>query len=335
MKMPHANHDAQAGFPVTYSTLSPEALRERVLARYPLIPPVSCEYLYRGLNDNYLVRDSRSKYVFRAYRHNWRDIRDIEAELELVEFLKSGGVGVSFPIADKSGKTIQQIDAPEGMRHAVLFSHADGSSPLPRMTVRQARITGREISLMHRLTEKKRLGNSRCYLDITSLLFSSFHAIRPFLEESDEDISMLDKIVTKLAVKFERVSLHELSFGICHGDLHPSNYHIASGPRVTLFDFDACCCSWFVLDVAAFCYATTQIYRNAAKLNEEFINGYREARALNRAELSLIPYFGAVHRIWVLATQCSNFEVFSHFVRTNMKRNIIRNLRSYVNRYCG
>jgi Ser/Thr protein kinase RdoA (MazF antagonist) len=238
-------------------------------------------------------------------------------------------------MSDKNGKTIQRIDAPEGMRYAVLFSHAEGSSPLPRMTVQQALITGREISLLHHLTEKKRLGNNRCHLDITALLFTSFHAIRPFLEESGEDVSLLDKIVTKLAVKFERVSLSDLSFGICHGDLHPSNYHIAPGSVVTLFDFDACCCSWFVMDIAAFCYATTQIYRNAAKLNEAFVKGYQETRTLNRAELSLIPYFGAVHRIWVLATQCSNFEVFSHFVRTNMKRNIIRDLKSYVDRYCG
>lgn len=326
---------SQKGFPVTYSTLSPKALRDRVLARYPLAPPVSCEYLYRGLNDNYLISGPCSKYIFRVYRHNWRDVRDIESEIELIEFLKSGGVGVSFPIPDKKGKIIQQIDAPEGTRYAVLFSHADGASPLPKMTARQALITGREISLLHQLTENKRLGNNRCHLDITALLFTSFHAIRPFLQESGEDVALLDKIVTMLAIKFERLSLQDLSFGICHGDLHPSNYHIASGPRVILFDFDACCCSWFVMDIAAFCYATTQLYRNTETLNKSFVRGYQEARTLNRVELSLIPYFGAVHRIWALATQCSNFEVFSHFVRMNIKRNIVRDLKNYVDKYCG
>jgi hypothetical protein len=41
-----------------------------------------------------------------------------------------------------------------------------------------------------------------------------------------------------------------------------------------------------------------------------------------------------VNYIWVLGTQCSNFEIFCHFVRTNIKRNIIKNLKQYVESYC-
>lgn len=37
--------------------------------------------------------------------------------------------------------------------------------------------------------------------------------------------------------------------------------------EVTLFDFDACCCGWFVFDVAAFRYVSTQFYKNTAQVN--------------------------------------------------------------------
>lgn len=331
----NAREGMPPAFPVQYSTLSPDALRARIIPEYLQDTPARCEYLHRGLNDNYLVTASEAQYVLRVYRHNWRDLRDIESEMELIQYLQTKGVGVSFPVPDRKGKLIQQIDAPEGPRHAVLFSYAEGSSPISKMTVHQSRLAGRELSRMHCTTIRKRLGNNRCLLDTTALLFQSFHAIRPFLPDTEEDLRKLDDVVTKLATKFERVSLSDLSFGICHGDFYPSNYHISEKGKVTLFDFDACCCSWLVTDVAAYCFSIMQAYRNAKELNRAFIEGYREIRPLNALEMELIPYFGAVNRIWVLATQCSNFEVFSHFVRMNLKRNIIRNLKKHVDKYCA
>jgi len=336
-----ANDDTttqRAAFPVQYSTLSPDALLEKILPQY-FAPEdrqeLNCSYLYRGLNDNYLVWDSHSKYILRVYRHNWRDLQDIEAEMALIQHLKSEGVSVSFPVADAHGAIIQEINAPEGLRCAVLFSYAEGSSPISKMTVRQSRITGRELAGMHRITINKRLGNDRCRLDVTALLYESFMAIRPFLEGRDEDLRDLDDVITKVAEKFERISLSELPYGICHGDFYPSNYHISQNNRITIFDFDACCCNWLVMDVAAYCFAVTQFYKNAGKLNEAFIKGYQEIRPLTKLEIDLIPYFGAVNRIWVLSTQCSNFEVFCHFVRTNIQRNIIGNLKKYVDKYCS
>lgn len=321
--------------PVTYSTLSADALTGHVLSGYPLNTPIQCEYMYRGLNDNYLVKDSRTKYILRVYRHNWRDLSDIEAEIELIQFLKSEGVGVSFPLPDNNGTVVREIGAPEGVRYAVLFSYAEGRPPFPGITLKQSRATGRELSKMHRVTINKRLGNNRCHLDTTALLYKSFHSIKPFLEESRENLLKLDGVVSRLAVKFERISLDNISFGICHGDLYPSNFHVSAGGGITFFDFDACCCSWFVMDVAAFCYAAAQTYKHAGKVNESFIEGYREIRSLNAAEVELIPYFGAVNRIWTLATQCSNFEIFSHFTRMNIKYNIIEKLKKYVEKYCG
>lgn len=321
--------------PVTYSTLSPKALASHVLSRYSFYNAIQCEYMYRGLNDNYLVKDSRTKYVLRVYRHNWRDLRDIQAETELIQFLRAESVGVSFPVPDKTGVMIQEIGAPEGLRYAVLFSYAEGQPPLPQITMKNSRAAGRELARMHLATIGRRLGNNRCHLDTTSLLFRSFHAIKPFLEESREDLQKLDEVVAKLAVKFERISLDNLAFGICHGDLYPSNFHISESGKITFFDFDACCCSWLVTDIAAFCYAAAQTYKNYEKVNRAFIDGYRKTRSLNETEIDLIPYFGAISRIWVLATQCSNFEVFSHFTRMNIKRNIIGNLKKYADKHCG
>jgi hypothetical protein len=42
-------------FPTIDSVLDAEAIAKRVLTRYDLILPVTCEYLQRGANDTYLV----------------------------------------------------------------------------------------------------------------------------------------------------------------------------------------------------------------------------------------------------------------------------------------
>ena len=321
-------------FPVQYSTLSSKALQERILQNYPFKKILLCEYLYRGMNDNYLVRDTGAKYILRVYRHNWRKQRDIESELELLLYLKGNGVSVSSPIADNSDNLIQKIQAPEGLRYAVLFSYAEGNSPISEMTLKQSHATGKELAKMHCLTTGMRLKNNRCHLDIVALLYESFHAIKPFIEDSSADLRDLEEIIQALKSRFETISLDGLSSGICHGDLYPTNYHLSVDNEITFFDFDACCCSWFVFDVASFCYTTTQFYRNAEQINKAFIDGYQELRKLTEEEISLIPYFGAVKYIWVLGTQCSNFEIFCHFVRSNIKRNIIANLKNYVEKYC-
>jgi Ser/Thr protein kinase RdoA (MazF antagonist) len=321
-------------FPVQYSTLSSSALTEKILSKYPFMHKVHCEYLYRGLNDNYLVRDAASKYILRVYRLDWRNWEDIESEIELLQYLKANGVSVSFPMADREGSLIQKINAPEGLRYAVLFSYAKGAPAITSMTLSQSRNAGKELARMHTLTSNRRLKNNRCHLDIISLLYESFYSIKPFIEDRPEDMHDLEEIVNKLKTRFEDLSLDELSFGICHGDFYPSNYHVSTNDEVTLFDFDACCCSWFVLDLAGFCYVSTQFYKNAEQVNAAFIEGYQELRKLSKVEIDLIPYFGAVNYIWVLGTQCSNFEIFCHFVRTNIKRNIIKNLKQYVESYC-
>jgi Ser/Thr protein kinase RdoA (MazF antagonist) len=321
-------------FPVQYSTLSAGALQQLILSRYPLGKILYCDYLYRGLNDNYLIKAAAGKFILRVYRHNWRDMRDIESEVELIRYLKANGLSVSYPLEDQEGVTIQQISAPEGLRYAVLFTYARGESPLTELTITQSRRIGGELARMHTLTENRRLKNNRCHLDITALLYESFYAIKPFIEDRQEDMADLEDILGKLKTKFESISLSDLSFGICHGDVYPANCHVSTDDEITLFDFDACCCSWFVMDLAAFCYVAIQYYRNAEDIKQSFIEGYQEVRKLTAAEQELIPYFGAVNHLWVLATQCSNFEVFCHFVRTNIKRNIIGNLKKYVDEHC-
>src|SRR5512135_1494856 len=86
-------------FPVQYSTLLSCALQDKILTKYHFDGLPLCEFLYRGMNDSYLITDLSSQYIFKVYWHTWRILVDVESEIELLQDLKSNGISVSFPIA--------------------------------------------------------------------------------------------------------------------------------------------------------------------------------------------------------------------------------------------
>ena len=321
-------------FPVQYSTLLSCALQEKILTRYHFNGLPFCEFLYRGMNDSYLVKDLSSQYIFKVYRHTWRSFVDVESEIELLQYLKANGVSVSFPIADKQGNAIQTICAPEGERYAALFSYAEGSSLMADMTMEQSRITGKELAKIHRLTKNRQLKNQRSQLGLTALLDSSFFMIEPFIDDKNNDLTNLREVIMRLKEKFASVALNELDYGICHGDFHPANYHISERNEITIYDFDSCCVGYFAYDIAAFYYWIVRAYKNAKKIMGSFLRGYQEIRKLSELEIALMPYFGAASSIWMTGMQCSNCEIFSYFVRNNIRNNTIRNLKKFVDEHC-
>jgi Ser/Thr protein kinase RdoA (MazF antagonist) len=331
------NLDAAKGlepFPVHYSTLLSCALQEKILTRYNFNGFPLCEFLYRGMNDCYLVKDLTSQYLFKVYRHSWRSLLDVESEIDLLQYLKANGASVSFPIADKHGNIIHTICAPEGERYAALFSYAEGSSPMADMTIKQSRITGREFAKIHMLTKNRQLKNQRSQLDLTALMDRSFLIIEPFIDDKNSDLTNLREVVIRLKEKFASVALNELDYGICHGDFHPANYHMSDRDEITIYDFDSCCMGYFAYDIATFYYWIVRTYKNAKKIMDHFLRGYQEIRKLTELEIGLMPYFGAASFIWMIATQCSNCEIFSFFVRNNIRNNTIGNLKKFVDEHC-
>jgi Ser/Thr protein kinase RdoA (MazF antagonist) len=271
-----------------------------------------------------------SQYLFKVYRHSWRSLLDVESEIDLLQYLKANGASVSFPIPDKQGNTIHTICAPEGERYAALFSYAEGSSLMTDMSMEQSRIAGKEFAKIHILTKNRQLKNQRSQLDLSALLDRSFLMIEPFIDDKNNDLTNLREIVMRLKEKFASVALNELDYGICHGDFHPANYHISESNEITIYDFDSCCVGYFAYDIATFYYWIVRTYKNAKKIMDHFLRGYQEIRKMSELEIGLMPYLGAASFIWMLGMQCSNCEIFSFFVRNNIKNNTIGNLKKFV-----
>lgn len=113
-------------FPVTASTISAKELGEFTIEKYALNKNYSCKLFRTGMNHTYFLSDTKTKYVLRVYSHNWRSKPEIIEEIKLLNLLRENKLSVSFPIKDKNGEFIQEINAPKGNRSVVLFSFAEG-----------------------------------------------------------------------------------------------------------------------------------------------------------------------------------------------------------------
>jgi len=143
-------------FPIIASILSPTELGKFICEKYQLNESFDCTLFRTGVNHTYFLFDNSTKYVVRVYCHNWRTKTEIQEELELLILLKNHNLSVSFPIANKNGNLIQEINAPEGLRYVVLFTYAEGEK-MRFMGNETCFVIGSMMAKIHNITAGKKI----------------------------------------------------------------------------------------------------------------------------------------------------------------------------------
>ncbi|RZJ47347.1 MAG: homoserine kinase, partial [Flavobacterium sp.] len=151
-------------FPAQYSTLSSTALNKYLIDTYQLQQNTTCRLLIRNVSDTYLLKNDTDRYIFKIYRDSHRKSNEIEAEVELLNILKTNGNSVSYPIRDRSGNQIQQFNAIEGIRNGILFSYAEGNVILDLNTENLIAL-GKGIGKLHEITINLKLKHKRHIFD--------------------------------------------------------------------------------------------------------------------------------------------------------------------------
>src|SRR5690625_3773254 len=133
-----------------HTLIDDTSIRE-LLHYYELENVNQCRFLTRGLNDTYIIKDADSAYIFRVYRHNWRNESAILYELDALQHLQKQNYPVSFPIRKKDGSFLCEMEAPEGLRYGVLFSYANGERP--KISEDHSMLIGKALGKMHAMTD--------------------------------------------------------------------------------------------------------------------------------------------------------------------------------------
>lgn len=287
-------------FPVEYSSLSAVALLEFIKSCYQVGQSASILFLKRGFNDTYLITCSTGKFILRVYKHKWRTLASIEAEMELLLLLQSKGVYVSVPIRDTGNRLVQTILAPEGVRFAVLFSYAEGGA-MKKLNAEQAFSLGVAGASIHLQTKDLNLQATAQNYDPGQQFRHTLEVLSPILREYPRQFKFLQKLEQRFLEAFSGID-KELPSGICHGDLQAENFHLTTNNRFTFFDFDFFGTGYLVYDIGVFMWYDHK--NKPAEIMKAFLHGYESRRVLTATEHWAIPWLSALRAVFQMTMYC-------------------------------
>jgi Ser/Thr protein kinase RdoA (MazF antagonist) len=320
-------------FPVVASTLSEIELGNFIKEKYKLNEDFNCKLFRTGVNHTYFISNNETKFVFRVYCYKWRTKTEIEQELELLNLLKEKSLGVSHPISDVNGNLIQEINAPEGIRYAVLFSFAKGEK-MRFMSNETCYSIGALMAKIHNITENKKIG--RINYDSEILLNESYNHLTSFFSEDLDEMKFLKEIGDKIPKRIKESNLLDNKNGVVHLDIWYDNLSVNIKNEITIFDFDNCGNGLLILDVGYFCKQLFFIESDKneyERKTESFLNGYQKIRNLSEKEIKLIPEVGASIFLFYLGVQAQRFDWSNIFFTENYLKMYVGRIRNWMEYY--
>jgi Ser/Thr protein kinase RdoA (MazF antagonist) len=304
-------------FPTQYSTLSSPALKDKLQESYSL-NNITCRLLIRNVSDTYILENESSKYIFKIYRNAHRKIEEINGEVELLNALKELGAQVSYPIKDINGSHVQAFNAAEGIRHGVLFSFAPGSV-IYNMSDEQLDRVGKEMAVIHNITSGLDLNFARKEYSLITTIIEPLKILKPAFIGLEEEYNWLNNKAQVVMEKLQQFDLQQFSYGYCHYDFFPKNFHFTPDGKITFFDFDFAGKGYLAYDITSF-YIHYFLESSFNKITREeadrafnkFVASYRKVRPLADQELEAIPYLGFAFWIFYLGFQYENFDDWSN-----------------------
>ena len=320
-------------FPVITSTLSETELGKFIKEKYELNENFKCKLFRTGVNHTYFITDNETKFVVRVYCYKWRTKIEIEQELELLNLLKKESVSISYPISDKNGDLIQEINAPEGIRYVVLFSFAKGEK-LRFMSNKTCYSIGLLMAKIHNITENRKV--ERVNYNSEILINKSYNYLKTFFAEDLDEMKLVKEIGSKISKTIDESNIIEKQNGIVHLDIWYDNLSVNNENEITIFDFDNCGNGLLILDVGYFCkqlfFIETDKKEYEIKVNS-FLKGYQEKRFLSDNELKLIPEAGASIFIFYLGVQAQRFDWSNIFLSENYLKMFVGRIKNWIDYY--
>jgi len=295
----------------SYSTISANALMQKVLPEYCISTPLECVFWEGGANDTYQVRCADDRYFLRIYRSGAYPREANEFEAEALNYLHQHGFPVAYPIARKTGEYLTEIAAVEGPRFVLLTALAEGAVP-DYDSLENCRLVGESVAQFHRVSKGFETSRRRTRLDLQWLLENSMTVIRTHLAHRADALSTIETIARDARASVQAVPEASLDTGICHGDLHGGNMHLHES-RVTHFDFEECAFGYRVYDLATFKWGTC-VGRDERMTSRwsAFVDGYNSVRPISESDLSLVDTFVIIRELAETAYGIRHVQDFGH-----------------------
>ncbi|MGB8647563.1 MAG: phosphotransferase [Anaerolineae bacterium] len=251
-----------------------------------------------------------ASFILRIGHSLRRSVPLIRGEVDWLNYLAQGGAGVHRAVNSRAGNLVELIDDGQGNHFlATAFvkargRHMDAADATPKLFERWGALLGR----MHALSKEYQPPNpawKRPEWDDALML-----EVERFVPPAQAQV--LERFCD-LMEHLEPLPRAAGSYGLIHQDAHAGNFFVDDQGAITLFDFDDCCYSWYMNDIAiVLFYAVTQ-GTDAAQFTREFmphfLTGYRRENALDPHWLGEIPHFLKLREIDLYAVIHRSFDV--------------------------
>jgi Ser/Thr protein kinase RdoA (MazF antagonist) len=243
--------------------------------------------------------------------HSLRRSADlVRGEVDWINYLAEGGAGVARAVESKQGRLVETIDDGLGGHFLVTaFVKASGQTlSSDGWTEPFMERYGRLLGRMHALAKsygpadparRRPKWDDPIMLEVEKWLPDSDGAI---LEHYRELLATLDALPKGPE-----------SYGLIHQDAHAGNFFVDDAGRITLFDFDDCCYSWFAYDIALVLFYAVTNRADAAdfagRFLPPFLRGYSKENHIDAEWLPTIPHFLKLREIDLYAVIHRSFDV--------------------------
>jgi len=284
-----------------YSQFSPSALLEELRNHYDLPTDAVCKFFKSGLNDIYKITTQDDTYFLRVSLSHVYNTLQVKEETAFIRHLLAKGLPVVEPIPCNDQSYVLELQAPEGMRQAVLFRGLT-QTPTGDGNTRMYNL-GKLIAQMHLASHSFQNHTTRPKIDENMLVTEPAALLKPHLMHRADDLAFLSKTAMPLWSAVDAMlSEHRDTTGFCHGDIQPSNFFFC-GENPVLFDFDCMGYGYFAYDLgvllANLTFMDNEIYQKS--IWDSMIDGYRSVRPLFDDEMKAIFIFAALHMLRVLS----------------------------------
>jgi len=229
-------------------------------------------------NENFKVTTSEKDVLFRLCKQQSK--KDIEKEIHLMTELKQNDYPTSYPILDKKGNHIHELNG----HFCLIYEFIEGSQPeLNIETAGEIGIAAAKLALIK---------VKPIYKKVNAISFENCISIISEFKDAKYQYPEIYAYFKEQTFYLKDFISNNLPKGIIHGDYFPDNTIFNGNKLKAIIDFEEFAYDSLLFDLAmainGFCFKdnTLQI-----ELMNETVRTYNEIRKLTEPEKHVLPYY--------------------------------------------
>jgi len=291
-----------AGRPI----ISIQDIQSLVEERYT-VEKFACKLYRSTFNYIYLLENSTSKYIFKIRHADSTDLEELKAEIELLAILQLNAVRVAAAIADNTGVYIQYLEHSSGICYGVLYVYAPGITHY-YLDEKQVATFAKELAKMHNITAGLQLNSKKKEYNLDTLFTYPLAKIIVACTGIYEDLTWLNEMSALARDKLAQFFQDNMSYGYCHFDLLPTNFHFDEDGQIMFYDFELSGKGHLINDLVSFYshYFLLIIHNQGTREEADrafflLVKNYTKIRPITSIEMGAFPYLGFAFWIFHLS----------------------------------